>query len=108
MRTLLIGLSLMAAPAVAQEPEEHPIQTMYRDAPCTEVVGLLDAWPDLPPAESLNFYLEKGMAWGFLLGFDAMHPEAKGEADTLLSRVRLDCAAAPETPALTILEGYLP
>lgn len=91
----------------AADPGEHPIQAMYRAAPCTETLATIDAPLREDVAGLLATLPDKAMAWGYLLAIDALHPNAKAGATTLLIRLRADCAASPTTPAETILRGYL-
>lgn len=106
MKSFVIVASLIASPTMADHGEEHPIQALYRAAPCTETIATIDAPVPDDVAELVSVIPDQAMAWGYLLAFDAMYPSAKGERHTLLKRLRADCAASPDTPAQTILLGY--
>ncbi|MHA7852200.1 hypothetical protein [Roseovarius sp.] len=103
MRIIAI-LALMGTPAIAEYSDHQTVQ-LFSNAPCTEAVGLLDApLMDGTPEMVANQAVEKGMAWGFILGFDAAHGGLSDETDTTLVKLRKACAASRETPAFDLLQ----
>lgn len=75
---------------------------MYRDAPCTEVVGTIDG------TVSLDGLPLQGMLWGFLLGFDQANGGLQGGNETTLSRLRKACSETPRAPAIDLLRSFVP
>jgi hypothetical protein len=102
---LIAVLALMGSPAIADYSDHQTVQ-LFSKAPCIEAVGLIDASivrgsPEMVAAQAV----EKGMAWGFILGFDAAHGGLSEGAETTLMKLRKACAANPEAPALDLLQG---
>lgn len=100
MRYLL--LMALAAPslAVADSYDTHAISSMYREKPCTSVVGLIDN-------DTAPFMAERGAIWGFLVGYDQANGGLRGDQETTLIRLRKACAESPKTPALELLNGFI-
>ena len=101
MRLLTACLALCAGPALA---EPHMMTAAFAELPCTETLDHIEN-PAMTPEGIGNM----GMAFGYLLGFQAANGgDLSGERETVLQRILADCAAAPEMTALEILETYRP
>ena len=101
MRLAIIA-ALITGPAFAGYAE-HPGVTLFTEKPCTAAVAAIDYDGNAMPALA-----EKGMAWGFLLGFDTAAGGISGDNETTLVRLRSACADSPDTPAIKLLEGFKP
>lgn len=101
MRTIIAAALFLPTIAAADGYADHKGVTPWRDQPCTVVIGAIDAGAALAamPAQAVT--------WGFLLGYDTANGGLHGNEETTLVRLRKACAASPETPALTLLEGFL-
>ena len=101
----LAALTIAALPTTlsAQSPDiqNHDIQVLFAYAPCTRIIQMID-----DPALSRHSIGMMAMAFGFLMGFEVENPGIKGDQETVLSRLRMDCAADGAQPALKILRGY--
>ncbi|WP_147112149.1 hypothetical protein [Tateyamaria sp. syn59] len=112
MKRLALLVWLFGATGVAAAKidgiQNHEVQTIFWTAPCTETVALMDAAPpeDVPILTLVGVLAQQAMAWGHLLGFESAHPGIRGEHETVLMRLRTDCAATPDKTAIDILRGY--
>ncbi|MEP3330079.1 hypothetical protein [Sedimentitalea sp.] len=104
MRYLVTALTLLAAPLSA-----HDMQDNFTNRKCGEALAFIDA-PDRGDGSTKTLVMSAGamaMAFGYLLGFEAASGrELKGDAETLLTRIREDCASSPDKTALELLSGY--
>ena len=100
MRIFLAAALLAPTISAADGYSDHTSVVMYRDRPCTVVIAAIDADTTLATTPV------QGMIWGFLLGYDTASGGLHGTDETTLIRLRKACAAAPETPALTLLNGF--
>lgn len=106
---------LAATTGIAEEKKydgdysNHQTHIMFRDAPCKEVIATIDYPFDLDGTvrQTTRHITRLGMAFGFLVGVDAMFPGIAGSDDTLLIRLRKSCAETPDRPALDILREYV-
>ena len=110
-RIALIAGLLVATTANAEDIEgiqNHGIQTMFWTAPCTETIAMIDINPDpsLPMNDMISIMARQAMAWGHLLGFESANPGIRGDHETILMRLRTDCANQPEKTAMALLMGY--
>lgn len=103
MRLVTLTAAIVPATLHAQSSEiqNHDIQVLFANAPCTNIIEMIDS--PAPTPESLGMM---AMAFGFLMGFEIENPGIKGDQETILSRLRLDCANDGTQPALTLLRGY--
>ena len=103
MRFAALTLALLPSTLTAQSPDiqNHDIQVLFANAPCTRIIQMIDD-PAMGP-ESMGMM---AMAFGFLMGFEVENPGIKGDQETVLTRLRMDCAADGTQPALTMLRGY--
>lgn len=118
-------LALVAGPAFAEGYSEHKGVTLFTKDVCGAAVAAIDADPE--PGEiseadvalyglvgSVEKSLEplwpslskKGMAWGFLLGYDTAQGGLHTESQTTLERFRDACAANPNRTGLEILQSF--
>jgi hypothetical protein len=74
----------------------------FADQPCGQALSYIsDPRPDLRGQGNL------GMAFGYLLGFQAAKGgDLSGDYETILKRITADCEASPEKTVLEILVGY--
>jgi len=115
--------------------QNHYIQQAYILEPCGTVIAMIDeegsdpdafsngimaimagAMADLPPEEilknaepmmqQLTEIANVAMAFGFLMDFEATHPNINGTHETVLMRLRADCAAEPSKTAMEYLLIY--
>lgn len=116
--------------------QNHDVQKWYIQEPCTKVIEIIDGPSDdvldaFGPAmidwsmgamagqseEALERIREPidammidtgfhGMTFGFIMGFEAVNPNIRGDYETVLTRLRADCAAGPEKTAMEYLLGY--
>lgn len=100
MRLLLAAIIAAPTMAAADGYSDHKAVAMYRDKPCTVVIGAIDA------DATVATMAVHGMVWGFLLGYDTANGGLQGGDKTTLIRLRKACADSPETPALDLLKGF--
>lgn len=104
MRYLIAALTLLAATLPA-----HEMQDNFANRKCGEVLALIDS-PERGDKSVKSLVMSAGamaMAFGYLLGFEAASGrELKGDAETLLTRLRNDCLEFPDKTALELLLGY--
>lgn len=104
MRYLIAALALFATPLSA-----HEMQDKFASERCGDVLAMIDN-PDRSDKSVKALVMSAGamaMAFGYLLGFEAASGrELKGDAATLLSRLRDDCSALPDKTVLELLSGY--
>lgn len=96
-------LAAITTAATAQTPgiQNHPVQDLFADQPCSAVIREIDdAEPD---PISLGKMV---MAFGYLMGFEAANPHIRGTSETILKRLRADCATQPNRTALDLLNSY--
>lgn len=99
MRYLLAAIFL-ATPAAA-DYSDHPGVKLFTEKPCRAAMAAMDY-----DGQAIMAVAEQGMAWGFLLGFDTASAGLAGDHETTLQRLRIACAASPETPAADLLRGF--
>jgi hypothetical protein len=100
MRTMTAILIFCAFPAFG---EPHKMAVAFAERPCGEAIDYIDN-PILTPEGIGNM----GMAFGYLLGFEAANGgDLSGDAETVLQRIKADCVASPDMPALDLLRRYL-
>ena len=97
---LAIALMGLAAPAFA-DYSEHATVRLFTELPCENAITTIET--EETTLEALAF---QGMAWGFLLGFDAANDGLQGDATTTLVRLKAACAESPEIPAATLLQSF--
>lgn len=104
MLYLIAVLTLIAAPVSA-----HEMQDKFANNKCGDVLALIDN-PERGDKSVEALVTSAGamaMAFGYMLGFEAATGrDLSGNAATLLTRLREDCAASPERTALELLSGY--
>ena len=101
MRHLTACLAFIAGPALA---EPHMMTEAFAERPCAETLDYIEN-----PAMSPEGIGNMGMAFGYLLGFQAANGgDLSGESDTILQRVMTDCTNRPEATALQLLQSYAP
>lgn len=104
MRYLIVALILLASQLPA-----HEMQDNFANKKCGYVLALIDS-PDSGDKSVKALVMGAGamaMAFGYLLGFEAASGrELKGNSETLLTRLRTDCAASPDKAALELLSRY--
>jgi len=101
-------LALATATATGATPHlpDHPYQARFIERPCTEVIALIDS-PDPETLDAIATWAANiGMTFGILLGYELAHPGIRGDHETILTRLRRDCAATPDRPALDLLRSY--
>jgi len=104
--TVFLGTSV----AQAETPSyaAHRGVTVFTDQPCGVVLSAMDS-PDVTVEESLEDgllaegFLNMGMYWGFILGFDTAKGGLNSETQTTLERLTDECAKSPEKTAHAIL-----
>ena len=103
-RLVLIGGLLMATTATAEDIEgiqNHDVQKRFLQEPCIAVVDAIDNAPPTPEGVGTM-----AMTFGFLMGIEAQNPGIRGDHETILMRLRTDCANQPEKTAMALLMGY--
>lgn len=104
MKQFALVAALLAQPALADPldgTQNHPVQARFVTAPCAEVIAAIDA-----PAPGPTGLGEMAMTFGFLMGVEVMTPGIRGPYETVLMRLRSDCAASPEKTAMELLRAY--
>lgn len=107
---IAIGLTIFATDLLADVPgiQNHKVQKLFMEAPCAEVMDVIDG-PKAKP-DSLQQALQNAgwtaMAFGFLMGFEATHPGIRGDHETILMRLRDDCATNGNRTTIDMLMGY--
>lgn len=116
--------------------QNHKVQLWFIEEPCTKVIETIDkpddeqgdafgqAMYDLsvgaflgqseeamkavaePIKQTLVETAFQGLAFGFLMGFEVANPDIRGDHETVLMRLRDDCAADPTKTAMTYLRSY--
>lgn len=90
-----------AASAETAGIQNHDVQKLFIEQPCGAVIQAIDE--PKPTPEGLG---NMTMAFGFLMGFEAAHPGIKGDQETILKRLRADCAQGSTATAFDLLNGY--
>lgn len=104
LKTTLIFATLLTATAVWADVDgiqNHPIQKMFMEDPCMSVILTIDG-----TESGLKNVAMMTMAFGFLMGFEADHPNIRGEHETVLMRLRADCSIDSNKTAFELLQGY--
>jgi hypothetical protein len=102
-RTLVMATLLpCAALADTADIQNHEVQVMFLTSPCKTTVATIDQAAPTPKGMG-----KMTMAFGFLMGFEAAHPGIRGTHETILKRLREDCANDPSTTAMDLLNGYV-
>lgn len=100
MRYLVTCLVVCSSPALA---EPHVMTTNFALLPCVETLNYIEN-PVMTPEGIGNM----GMAFGYLLGFQAANgDDLSGERETVLQRILADCAERPGETAFNLLKGYI-
>lgn len=116
--------------------QNHDVQLWFIEEPCTKVIETIDAFDDAageqlgaailaisisaisgksdaeidlaaaPLVDVLAIAGFSTMAFGFIMGFEVENPGIRGDHETVLMRLRDDCAADPTKTAMTYLRGY--
>jgi hypothetical protein len=74
----------------------------FAERPCGETLDYIEN-----PAPTPEGIGNMGMAFGYLLGFQAANGgDLSGDSNTILQRIVADCAASPDLTALDLLERY--
>jgi hypothetical protein len=108
LRRTCLALLLPTA-AWSQTYVDNATIATFRDKPCTEVLDVIyleEAAGDslaevIGTSNRVNLYL------GFVIGFDVAHGGLQGDAESTLARLRAACATEPQTPALSLLQGFV-
>ncbi|MDU9004519.1 hypothetical protein [Sedimentitalea todarodis] len=104
MRYLIAVLTLYATQLSA-----HEMQDNFANKKCGETLALIDS-PEMGDKSVKTLVASAGamaMAFGYMLGFEAASGrELRGSSETLLTRLRNDCARSPDKTALELLSGY--
>ena len=112
-------LLILASPAASDGYAAHNGVTLFTENLCSDVIALIDSdGPDAPDelgmvVDGLRSYVEdlsahmaqKGMAWGFILGYDTAKGGLHTTDQTTLERLRETCDATPERTAMDILQS---
>ncbi|WP_306131024.1 hypothetical protein [Roseovarius sp. MMSF_3350] len=104
-----IAALLIASTAQASgDIQNHEVQRIYLEEPCSEVIRILDSQPDLSDGmdNMINELAIQGMTWGHLLGVETANPGIRGTHETILQRLRADCAADDNRTAMQFLMEY--
>lgn len=104
MRYLIAALILIVSPVSA-----HEMQDNFANKKCGYVIALIDSPKryDNSVKALVKSAGAMAMAFGYMLGFEAASGrELNGNAETLLKRLRADCAASPDKTALELLSSY--
>lgn len=116
---IIAALCLWATSALSSDYSEHRGVVIFTEAPCVDVIEALDAdvAPEMDEAEILlhgyapyfgqmaGLMSKQGMAWGFILGYDAAKGGLHADGATTLQRLRTACAESPGTPAKELLDA---
>lgn len=107
MKATLTAALICAATIAASQTTTQ--QTRMSDAPCKEVVAILDSNPssDMGLEPMMAVLGDQAVQWGVLLGIELLHPDVRGTHETFLTRLRIDCASSPNTPAMELINGYI-
>ena len=95
--------------------QNHKVQKLFMEAPCSDAISAIDnpggarTSAQDSNAELAQPILDLGwtaMAFGFLMGYEATRPGIRGTHETILMRLRDDCASDSTRTAMEILQGY--
>lgn len=98
------ALVFAAAPSLAEDRpgiQNHAVQTLFLDEPCGAVIAQIDR--PLPNLEGIGMMT---MSFGFLMGYEVENPGIRGTHETVLMRLRTECAEHPESTAFDLLEQF--
>jgi len=79
----------------------HAVQLRFATQNCGAVIDAIDSPPATPEGVGTM-----AMTFGFLMGVEMANPGIRGDAETILMRLRDDCAASPQATAWSLLTGY--
>jgi hypothetical protein len=114
MKKTAAAAALMIASAAAADPlagtQRHDVQHAFAVEPCASVIATIDATKPAPKGDPFEAMLiqsgEMAMYFGYLMGFEATHPNIAREGETILARLRTDCETDPTQTALHYLLSY--
>lgn len=102
MKPVFLTALLVAATATAAadipDIQNHPVQDLFTNQPCSAAIQTIDN-----PDPDLIEVGEMAMAFGFIMGIEALNPGIRKNHDTVLMRLRADCASNSDTSALNLL-----
>ncbi|MGK7653177.1 hypothetical protein ACSQ76_12400 [Roseovarius sp. B08] len=104
-----IAALLIASTAQASgDIQNHEVQRIYLEESCSEVIRILDSQPDFSDGveNGSQEMAVQAMVWGHLLGVETANPGIRGTHETILQRLRADCAADDSRTAMQLLTGY--
>jgi hypothetical protein len=104
MKRFIFALAMLPGMAMADDIpgiQNHDVQKRFMKEPCGAVVGAIDNAPATPEGVGTM-----AMTFGFLMGVEALNPGIRGTRETILTRLRTDCAIYPEKTAMELLTGY--
>lgn len=100
---IMIAMAIPTASAAQIDGiQNHEVQTLFMDAPCGQAITRMDT-----PKVDIEGIGKMTMAFGFLMGFEATHPGIRGDQDTILKRLRADCATRSDATAMDLLNSYV-
>ncbi|WP_419408846.1 hypothetical protein [Primorskyibacter sp. 2E107] len=105
MYRLAAALALIASPVIADMVpgiQNHAVQVRFIHEPCAAVIAAIDT----PPPGVIGVG-EMAMTFGFLMGIEARNPGIRSSHETILIRLREDCAAMPDQTAMQMIEVYI-
>ncbi|PYG33105.1 hypothetical protein [Pelagimonas varians] len=112
LKITIASIAILANSATAETPQNiqnHEVQKAYFSAPCIHVVATLDAPSDYGAdlETATRVLTNKMITWGHLLGFESAHPGIRGEHETILKRLRAECAKAPQKTSMELLNRFV-
>lgn len=84
-----------------QGTQNHVVQKRFLLEPCSAVIAAIDN-----PSPGMIGAGDMAMTFGFLMGFEAINPNIRGDHETILMRLRADCAQQDSKTAMTLLKSY--
>ena len=102
MKPAILTALLMTgtATAAADIPgiQNHPVQHLFTSQPCSAAISAIDN-----PDPDLIAVGEMAMAFGFIMGIEALNPGIRKDHETVLMRLRADCVTDSDETALNLL-----
>lgn len=96
--TVVLTASAQAETAGIQN---HEVQRLFIESPCGDVLARIDN--PTPGPEGIG---HMAMTFGFLMGYEVANPGIKGDSETLLTRLRADCATDGTRTGMDWLRSY--
>lgn len=113
-RTTLIALIATATAALSgplDGTQNHAVQQRFIEEPCSAVIAAINPTEPADNSEDVGEGMliamgEMAMTFGFLMGFEAVHPNIRGDFETVLQRLTSDCEKDSSRTAWHMLQGY--